>query len=420
MVFHFKFYLSILFFLFVFMASSLFGMEEDFLDWRARPASIVNSIESSYSQLNRSYSLPTSSWGLFNGGPSYDILGVDQCKLFLRLMEIAHQERRTDVYFLDHGAGNFQSCDAMAKYINDHQYVLPKGMRAYIVGTRGKKYLGNIIEEVGICKVYKFGSFKIEEHENELLKRGFGAHIQFALTVSRWAQRHLVDVLGTYLQLYERTHRGGFLIMDWGYYLYAGEICNHRTSVSDIARAHLLDLLLFTKSPFLFLPCGDWSSKTLDSFLLQKTHNQPLRLPLSYEGTESFDKDVYDIASGCMVRFKVHDSQFKKWHHVEEAALALYRSQDFPENPLNDYNVLWGDLKLFNWIREHRLTTEHTARFQQLFQIGSKSLTVTPLYSYAETCQRKAEVSQKASRFAEKEKKIRACHQLSQTIEAII
>lgn len=381
------------------MSSNAFSVKDDeYLDWHHRPEVVSRAIEYSFRHIELS---TRSSWNLHNGKHSYYHLNISQLKLAKKIIEDAHKEGRKDVYILDSGAGDFQSCDAFAEYLNDHRFVLPQGMTFHIIGTRGEHYEGKAIEQIGPCKVYKFGSFKIEEHQEELRKRGLDLKDKIDLTISNWAHRHYVDSLGTWGQLFQTTRpKTGLILMDWCYYLYEGETFENKVDAFHKSRDHLLDLLLHINAPFLFQPHGDGFNRETDRFILRRENDTPLKLPLAYKEVQGCDGRHFDIGSHHVVVFKVLDPPFKadkrKKHFVESLS----------ENGGWSNDSLWGDLALFQWLTTNDLMDDFFYSFQQLFQIKKDQEEVIPLYSSEEVVKRKEERLEKNNQTARLEKDI--------------
>ncbi len=361
-----------------FLSSSAFAMNEgEYFDWQKRPPAIVQAIDSSFQALEPKV---RSSWNIYNGRASYDHLNISQLKLAKRIIEDAHKEGRTDVYILDSGAGDFQSCDAFANYIHDHRFVLPKGMTIHIIGTRGERYLGKEVEQIGNCRVYKFGSFKIEEHQQELRKRGLNLDKKIDLTISNWANRHYVDPLGTWMQLFETTRpKTGLLLMDWCYYLYEGEALENKVHAFSRSRDHLLDLLLNINASFLLHPTGDGWTRNLDRFLIRRDSGSPLRLPLAYKGVGSCSNIDFDIGSGSIVTFKVLDPAFNSKKRKD----FLDKSLLDPENQQKWHFSLWGNAELFQWLEDNSLINIGWSNFniRQCFNVLKDDMLVVPLYT---------------------------------------
>ena len=393
------------------MASTAFSMENEdnslnySLNYQHRPQYVQDTIEDCFRGLE---SFTQSSWNIYNGRETYDHLNISQRKLAKKIVEDAHKEGRKDVYILDSGAGNFQSCDAFAKYINEHRSVLPEDMTVHIIGTRGERYEGKEVEQIGLCKIYKFGLFKIEDHQNEFCKRGLEIEGQIDLTISNWAIRHYADPLGTWLRFFNTTRpKTGLMIMDWCYYLYETEPCQNKLEAFTASRDHLLDLLMHINAPFLFQACGDGWERETDRFAVRRKDDKPLELPLAYAGIKGCYGLDYDIGSSQFVKFKVLDPAFK--------ANKLKRQFESINQGLgySSANFLWGDVNLFQWFKTNGLISEsfYSNPFQQLFQIKKGEDEITPLYTPEEITQKKQELSEKAERRAEKEKLIKLKNQ---------
>ncbi len=389
-VFHKKILLTSTFIFFALSSSLLAGPDDEYLDWRDRPASLQATIDWQFKELQKK---KNSSWGIYNGDASYGILDINEANVALKLLRDAHQEGHEDIWFLDVGAGNFQLGDSLAQTLKLSDEI-PLGMHVNIIGIRGESYYGEDMVTMGPITLYKFGAFKIENLEEEFNHRNLNLRGKIDFIVSRWSMRHLVDPLGTWVQLYDLLRpKLGVMLMDWFYYLEENESLysdDTKSAAFQNQRSHLLKLLNFIGDPFL-IKTGNPSAKQTDQFILQKRHVDPLRIPLVYEETELCDRQLFDIGSSRLTHFKLIGSDFLKQHPLHD--LIGLSSND---------KSLYGDLNLFRWVKANNLgyTLSSPNVFDQLHYLN-ESLELTPLYSQEEIMERKRII------LAEKEKETR-------------
>ncbi len=353
-------------------------IEDHYVRGKAPPSFVSSASENCFWHLTH-LKYDQSGWGLYNGSATYDHLSIDQHKFSRKIVEDALKAGRKSVAFLDVGAGNFQSCDAWATYFNE---TFPQlDITIHIVGIRGEHYNGKEIENIGNCRVSKFGYFKLEDLENEFSRRN--VDLKFDLTVSNWSFRHLVDPLRTLVQVFNRTSPQGFVLSDWFYYLYDGEEFDTKYDAFQTSRRHLLDFLRALKMPFLFYPKAEWSSKTVDCFLVQKSEDRSLELPLAYKDLRCCNGEFFDLAAAEVVRFKVMDPNYK----------AVKLQAQFESTSQTN---LCGDLSLFQWLQTNGLTCQHTRLYEQFFIINGEE--ITPWRTPQEVLQAQLEADKKLKR----------------------
>ncbi|MBS0290172.1 MAG: ankyrin repeat domain-containing protein [Proteobacteria bacterium] len=271
------------------------------LDWRDRPSEINSAILSAWSALNND---SQSNWGCFNGRDAYESCGIKQHELVKSI--IKNNPEKKEFYVLDIGAGNFQFGNALAEFLNSASD-LPKDVKVNIISIRGESNLNPEVKELGICKVFELGAFKIENLIEEFTARDFDLNKKLDLIVSNWCFRHLVDPVGTFLQAYSLLRPGsGLLNMDG--FLYTRGCKGKLTDDSLFSREfhqfehNMFSLLLDTKAPFLICEVdGNWS---LSQFLLKRPNESECQLPLSYK---TLNKEVYSkgtqVGSCCITEF---------------------------------------------------------------------------------------------------------------------
>ena len=180
-----------------------------FLACTQRRSSLRNCINSAFDKIKNHHS---SQWKFHNGSREYSLCSVKNYDLAKTVIQQAPKTRK-DFYFLDIGAGNFQWGDGLADFLNE-QTDLPKDIKIHIIGIRGEKNLQASTTDKGQCKIYNFGTFKIENLNEEFLKLGLNLTNKLDLVVTQWCMRHLADGVGTFLQTYNLLQPGGFFLLD--------------------------------------------------------------------------------------------------------------------------------------------------------------------------------------------------------------
>lgn len=175
------------------------------LSYRQRPAEVQAKVDAVF-RYNAWRSV--GSW-LLNGSPQYHICRLEDEVLIRNVVQ--NSPAQSDYYFLDVGAGLYQWVNNAAKILcNSSEYV--PNSRYHIIGVNfeGK----DEVETIGNCTVYRLDHFKTENMIEAFQERGLYLENKLDLVVSRFTLRHLVDGLGTFLQMYELTKPGGLLFVE--------------------------------------------------------------------------------------------------------------------------------------------------------------------------------------------------------------
>ena len=186
-----------------------------YLNYTQRPESVQSKIDLLFNMQSKS---SKSNWGV-NGASSYEICGVDDERLILNRVESSPEQK--DFYFLDVGAGMYQWVDNTRKLLCNNSE-LPSDKQYHIIGVNAEGV--DEVETTENCKIYKFGDFKTENIIEAFHERGLYLTNKVDLTVSQWTLRHLVDPLGTFLQMYKLTKPSGVMFIEGLFFSRLGTI----------------------------------------------------------------------------------------------------------------------------------------------------------------------------------------------------
>jgi len=196
---------------------------------------------------------------------------IDEYALMKNVIQQAPTTQK-DFYALDIGSGKF---DGLGSYI-EKQTDLPKEITVHIIGIRDEKYLEDKIIETDRCKIYKLGTFKIEELFTHFKEQALDIENKVDLIISRWCFRHLVDPVGTFSQAYNLLRpKSGFLLTDG--FLFLQENDNVKTVNFN---EKMIQLFLDTTAPFLLRVFN--SGHSLNHFILKRPDETPCQLPMNY------------------------------------------------------------------------------------------------------------------------------------------
>jgi hypothetical protein len=277
-----------------------------------RPESVKKLITQTFEEITRD----TESKWFFNGGKTYAICGIDEFPLIRDIIKNAPYKK--DFYIMDVGAGNFQFSKEMSRLINKD--VANKNIRndikVHIIGLRGELNLEKEVYEEGVCQVYNFGAFPIENLREALAERGL-KDIKLDFAISQWALRHLVDPVGTVVQLHELLSTGpntGYFLFDGFFYNIVGR---EHSETFGYNNNNINRLLHSMDEPF--LACGYQSTYSLNHFIMKKTQ-EVTQVPLGYTEKTYSAGFRMQVESGVIQRFSLHDASFFNivFEYVEE------------------------------------------------------------------------------------------------------
>lgn len=298
-----------------------------YLCWKDRPKFIQNQSDRAFESVN---SDTVSNWR-YNGATQYNMLGIEEQKLIKKIIQNAAKEQK-DFYLLDIGSGNFQWGKAVVRYINE-QKDLPEDIKVHVIGVRGEGG-DSTKEEIGKCKLYELTSFKIENLYQEFEKNGLFLEKKLDFAISRWCFRHLVDPLGTFVQVHDLLRPGSGTFIADGFF--SIDRTDEKERWGDQAPWEMLDLLVKTKAPFL-LDDYDQSCSIVE-FILQRPNENPCQLDMKY----------IDLAG---VGFHSQESKFVT---IFDKGKEKYGEDYFHYNS-DRTRTLYGDKKIYDWLRKDDL-----------------------------------------------------------------
>ncbi len=280
---------------------------------------------------------------MYNRSDGYGMCSIDEYALMKKVIQQAPTTQK-DFYALDVGSGKFQWVDGLGSYI-EKQIDLPKDIKIHIIGIRGEKYLEDKIIETDRCKIYKLGTFKIEELFTSFKQQELDIENKVDLIVSRWCFRHLVDPVGTFSQAYNLLRpKSGFLLTD-GFLFLQG---NDNVETVDFNKK-MTQLFLDTTAPFLLQFFN--SGGSLNRFILKRPDETPCQLPMSYLDT-SWLSDGYQVASNQMIRFKREPQKGDE--------------EKFYKSPVTNTHIVWGHKNIYDWLKKNGLFYEKSTIWQPL------------------------------------------------------
>lgn len=249
-------------------------MKEESLHWNQRPEFIKLRIDQAYEQIS---SNPGSQWGVYNGSGAYNMAGIPDELLIEKILLDGISKGQKKFTFMDIGAGNFQWGKNITQFINTHPLFSKEQIEVSIFNLRGEKEVEQPVVKEGVCTNYNYGSFKVENLEEEFKKRGHNLTGQVDFMVSSWCFRHLVDPTGTLLQAYEQLKpETGIILLDGFFREISGKEPKNNLGIN----LEFASLLLQFRSPFFQI--DDTSLRRAGCFFMQKSNNTPM-IPYQYK-----------------------------------------------------------------------------------------------------------------------------------------
>ncbi|RTL04310.1 hypothetical protein EKK58_10905 [Candidatus Dependentiae bacterium] len=321
------------------------GENIPYLDYQQRPQEVIEAINYVFNNIaDNAYS----KW-YKNGDKQYNLANIEDKALVEKII-LATPEKK-DFYFLDVGAGNFHSSDSWGQFCATLIYKLKQSKRiaqdvhVHIINVRGEqneKADDHVLtwKKDDSCTLYNIGSFKIENLSSELDK--YDLTKPFDLIVSRWTLRHLVDPLGTFVQIYNRLNPDGGLYLGDGFFIDYNDVnCEY------VANENISSLLHNSKAPFLIHPYQEMRS--MNQFIIQRINSCPLQLPLQYKSIRSIGGN-YQCNAQKIVNFK----QMPEWQDEPNMIEYNYGYYDNYYKKSIYYGTVLSQT-LFNWFLKNKL-----------------------------------------------------------------
>jgi hypothetical protein len=305
------------------------------LSWESRPKAITDLIDTEFKNVLLSLDRGEDVyWGCFNGREEYRIGNVYDYKLVEKTIIDNYAKGIKKMTFMDVGAGNFSWGMAVAKFINSNIFFDDlEGLEVTIYSFRGERIkeetqVDEIIE--GRCKNINCGMFKIEKMEAELEKRGIQIKGAVDLVVSAQCFRHLIDPVGTILQIYNQLRDNtGLMVIDSGFAVKGGMklifdlLVNGNFSFFLIQPNYMrnFDALVIQKSDTVHTIPLHYSSKINPRYKkeLAYRYEKGSKVKIGFDKLEGWrDKCEYDYIEDVDVNCLVPKSDDNKAHNLFE------------------------------------------------------------------------------------------------------
>lgn len=228
---------------------------------------------------------------LYNGSQWYGLLAIDEEVLIKHLISL----HKKDIYIIDVGCAQGKWGRNIAAIVSGYKNIRTKFHIFSITG--GQECQEAALQINDNIVLYQLNQCKIENIDEELLRRGFDLENKVDVIVSRWTMRHLVDPFGTLARMYTLLNpSGGKLFANGFLFKYADskkiEACPLINNAYILARsnAHVLFHL--------------WTAgRDVCEFLLERNDDKPLGLPLRYTGNVVTLSMNYQCSSGKVTEF---------------------------------------------------------------------------------------------------------------------
>lgn len=267
-----------------------------------RPQIVQEAVDRAFSRIKKA----TGGW-LCNGGSGYyGLLGLDEKKI---IKNLAITPGKDDVYLVDVGCAAGHWGIYVRIRIEEALESLPAIQKHFhIFSVTGGNECEEYVVTFGNVTLYQFNNFKIENIDEEFLKRGYDLKNKVNLMVSSWTLRHLVDPWGTLKRMYSLLKPQEGLLVSNGF-LFALEGSAQVYSFPTPELSHELshapswNILLNATSAIPLFRFHD-SGRDTGEFLLMRNNNRELEIPLEYTGEIGYIGTHYQCASAVVTVFK--------------------------------------------------------------------------------------------------------------------
>lgn len=224
-------------------------------------------------------------WGYF-GSKNYQLCDIEPVAILKALIQ--REPLRHHFYVVDVGTNSMWS-RSLSKHLNKDKELTSRDLTIHIFDLGAEELSESLLEEEerGICHIYRYGSFKIEELSLSFSERGFNLRDRVDFCVTRRCLTHLCDPVGTLLQMLDliRPDSGLLFADEFAYY---SESASSRT----ITLRNTLRVLLHTRLPFL-----QGYFKDQMTYIAQKPRDAAISIPLSYQTREPDPSDRHPRAA---------------------------------------------------------------------------------------------------------------------------
>ncbi len=307
--------------------------EHKYLNYTNRTKEINAKIDHAYEKISKHNA---SEWGLYNGKSQYKMFIASETYLLQNL--INNNKEQKEFYILEVGAGNFQFGKYLAEFINQqiNDGKLPKDITVNIISTRGEKNLKNPYFKDGNCQLWEFGNFKIENLIEEFKNKGLGdLNGKFDLIMSNYTLRHLVDPLGTFLQMHDLVKKGGIILTD----TFKFKVQDYQNSHAHNATGILLSYLHDAGDEILVKKGRD--DRSYPAIAVRK-QGEDVKIPLNYSYyTEDYYHNSY---------YEVFSSNEAPKNYANKLLSKVYLTLD---------NIVVGNKSLFTLLAKALLPENH-------------------------------------------------------------
>lgn len=296
-----------------------------------RPTSVQKAIDSTFDNIKNN-----TLWHCNGDCVFYRILGLHE---EMMLNDLALKKGKDDIYLIDVGCGKGCWGKKAMDVLLHNQACQKSEKHFYIFSITGGQECKKEVYSKDNVTHYIFNQFKIENIDEEFLKRGFDLKNKVDLIVSRWTLRHLVDPFGTLKRIYNLLTPLQGTLLAHGFFFMLNN--SHRIEIFPLEYWNICN---DTNAISLF--CLSSEKHDTGQFLLMRTNSQELEIPLAYTGEmQSIDAYQYQCSSGVVTVFQKGLIAHGKRFYFDEKS---YYCDEHNQNSKNLYVEL-RKRKLFDW-----------------------------------------------------------------------
>lgn len=245
-----------------------------------RPAAVQQTVDAAFEE-NKGTGGPLDYYArgrpwMYNGESNrYHLLGFYD-EIFLTNLSLTNENQK-DMYIIDAGcAAGRWGRNAQAVLLN-HEPYKTSGKHFHILSLTGGLECKEMVEIKDHVTLHQFNQFKIENIDQELVKRGFDLAGKVDLVVSNWTLLHLADPFGTLKRMHHLLVPAQGMVISTGFLF--------KSSNSDDLQCFPLDNEYICSDASLTPIFRSWSRDGAGYlFLLKRNDHHELIIPLAYTG----------------------------------------------------------------------------------------------------------------------------------------
>lgn len=264
----------------------------------SRPEKVQAAVDKAF-EANRGAG--TETW-LYNGLKTYGLVGINEEALIKHFISL----KKKDIHIMDVGCAGGLWGRNIAQILQEKYK--DTDTRFHILSITGGQECPEEKSEInGNIVLQQLNQFKIENIDEELIKRDFDLRNKVDLIVSNWTMRHLADPFGTVAKMYTLLNPSKGKLLTNGF-LFKYENSSKTETFPGMRHDHAY-ILAGSNAHALFYSIK--TGRDLHACLLERNDARPLELPLQYTG------NIDDVSSGWQCS-SLKATEFRKNENISD------------------------------------------------------------------------------------------------------